>query len=176
MNRRSRKISVVLAFCGCFALLLMGSACSRQMPADTRAADEATIRDLDAQWSKAASANDLEAAVSFYSDDASLLPPNAPILTGKQAIHAAWAELVKPGVSVSWQPTKVEVARSGDFAYLTGVYRVSEKDAKGNPVEDHGKLVEIWKKQADGKWKTITDIYNSDLPPAMLAEKTAEKM
>jgi len=26
--------------------------------------------------------------------------------------------------------------------------------------------VEIWKKQADGKWKCILDTYNSDLPVA----------
>ena len=32
-------------------------------------------------------------------------------------------------------------------------------------MSDTGKLVEIWKKQADGKWKCIVDTYNSDLPP-----------
>ena len=70
---------------------------------------------------------------------------------------------------MSWQVSKVEVSRSGDLAYLMGVYVVSMKDAQGKPVTDRGKLVEVWKKQADGKWKTVTDIYNSDLP-AVAAE------
>ena len=32
--------------------------------------------------------------------------------------------------------------------------------------EDHGKYVEVWNKQADGKWKAVADIFNSDLPVA----------
>lgn len=160
-----------LAVCGCLALLLLTSACSQQTPADTRAADEATIRDLDAQWSKAAMARDLEATVSYYADDASLLPPNAPIASGKQAIRAIWSAMLVPEVSVSWQVSKVEAARSGDLAYLVGVYQETANDPKGNSVADRGKLIEVWKKQANGKWKVVADIFNSDLPLPAPPEK-----
>ena len=132
--------------------------------ASNTAADESAIRELDAQWSKAAAANDPDATVSFYSDDATLLPPNAPVAVGKAAIRASWAGLLAPGVSVTWQVNKVEVARAGDMAYLTGTYLVTMKDPEGKPVTDRGKLLEVWKKQADGKWKAIVDTYNSDLP------------
>ena len=159
------------AFRGCLALLLLASACNQQTPADTRAADESAIRDLDAKWSKTAAANDLEGTVSYYSDDASLLPPNAPIATGKQAIRAVWASLLGPDVAVSWQVSKVEVSRSGDLAYVMGVYMLTLKDSQGKPVTDHGKLVEVWKKQADGKWKSVADIFNSDLPLPAPPEK-----
>jgi ketosteroid isomerase-like protein len=37
-------------------------------------------------------------------------------------------------------------------------------DPAGKPVTDRGKYVTIWKKQADGSWKVIADIFNSDLP------------
>jgi ketosteroid isomerase-like protein len=30
-------------------------------------------------------------------------------------------------------------------------------------VKDKGKYVEVWKKQADGKWKCIVDSYSSDM-------------
>jgi hypothetical protein len=66
------------AFCGCLALLLLASACNQQTSADTRAADESAIRDLDAQWSKTAAANDLEGTVSYYSDDAPCCLPTPP--------------------------------------------------------------------------------------------------
>jgi len=157
-------------FCAGLTLLVLASSCGQQM-ADTRAADESAIRDLDAQWSKAAGANDLESTVSFYSDDATLLPPDAPIAIGKQAIRASWASMLGPGVSISWSVSKVEVARSGDLAYLIGVYQMTSKDPQGKPVTDHGKLVEVWKKQPDAKWKTVADIYNSDLPPVPAPEK-----
>ena len=158
-------------FCGCFALLLLASACNQQTPADTRAADESTIRELEAQWSRTAAANNLEGSVSYYSDDASILPPNAPIASGKQAIRAVWASVLGSGVSLSWQVSKLEVSRSGDLAYVMGVYQFAQKDPQGKPVTDHGKVVEVWKKQADGKWKTVADIFNSDLPPSAPPEK-----
>jgi uncharacterized protein (TIGR02246 family) len=151
-------------FWGCLAVVLFAAACGQQAPPDTRAADESAIRDLDAQWSKTAAANDVDGTVSYYSDDASVLPPNAPIATGKQAIQAVWASLLRPGVSVSWQSTNVEVSRSGDLAYAMGVYQETLKNSRGKPVTDHGKYVEVWKKQTDGKWKTVADIFNSDLP------------
>jgi uncharacterized protein (TIGR02246 family) len=165
---RSQRSTTVI--CCSLLLLLLTSACNQQT-SDTRAADEATIRNLDAQWSKTAATNDLEGTMTYYSDDASLLPPNAPIATGRQAIRAVWATLLGPGVSVSWQPSKVEVARSGELAYVMGTYQDTAKDAQGNTISDHGKLVEVWKKQSDGKWKVAADIYNSDLPPSAPPDK-----
>jgi uncharacterized protein (TIGR02246 family) len=154
------------------ALVLCTSGCDRQTPAETRAADESAVRATDEQWSKTALANDLEGAVSYYSDDASILPPNAPIATGKQAIRAVWASMLSPDVAVSWQVTKADVARSGDLAYVMGVYQITAKNPQGKALEDRGKLVEVWKKQADGKWKTVADIFNSDVPlPAPAASK-----
>jgi uncharacterized protein (TIGR02246 family) len=150
--------------CCCLALLLLASGCNQQTAADSRAAGESAVKDQDAQWSKTAMANDLEGSVSYYSDDASMLPPNAPIATGKQAIRAVWASLLSPDVTVSWQVNKAEAARSGELAYVMGVYSITAKNPKGKPQEDRGKLVEVWKKQADGKWKVVADIFNSDLP------------
>ncbi len=157
------RMNRVLACC-CVALLALAAACSRQAPPDTRAADEAAVRETDAQWSRTAMANDLDGTVSYYADDASLLPPNAPIATGKQAIRAVWAAMLTPDTTVSWEVTKADVARSGELAYVMGTYRIAAKNPQGKAQEDHGKLVEVWKKQADGKWRTVSDIFNSDVP------------
>jgi uncharacterized protein (TIGR02246 family) len=130
-----------------------------------RSGDAEELRKLDEQWSAAAARNDLEATLSFYSDDAVLLPGNAPIAADKSAIREVWAGLLGPGTAVSWKVTKAEVAMSGELGYLYGAYELTMKDPKGGPpVQDKGKLVEIWRKQADGKWKCIVDTYNSDLP------------
>ena len=163
-----------LALCGCVALVMLASACN-QTPPDTRAADEGAIRDADTRWSKTAAAGDLEGTVAYYAEDASLLPPNAPIASGKPAIHAMWAGLLGPGTSISWQANRVEVARSSDLAYIEGTYQLSMKDPQGNPVNDKGKFVEVWKKQTDGKWKVVADIFNSDLPVAAPAPAETKK-
>jgi uncharacterized protein (TIGR02246 family) len=141
--------------------------------ADNTAIEQA-LRDLDAQWSAAAAAKDLDKTVSFYSDDAIVMPPNASAATTKEAIRSAWKEmLTTPGAAISWQATKVEVAKSGDLAYVSGTYEETTTDASGKPVKDRGKYVEIFKKQADGTWKVVADIWNSDLPAS--APAPAEK-
>jgi ketosteroid isomerase-like protein len=38
------------------------------------------------------------------------------------------------------------------------------KDPDGKPMKDRGKFIEVWKKQADGKWKVVADMFNSDIP------------
>jgi ketosteroid isomerase-like protein len=152
-------------------VLLMFTAACNQTPPDTRAADEAAIRQTDADWAKTANSRNVDATVAFYSDDATVLPPNAPVANDKRTIRDMWAALLGPDlVSISWQPTKVEVAKSGDLGYLTGTYAMTVKDAKGSPATENGKMVEVWKKQTDGKWKCVADIFNSDMPMAPVAE------
>jgi ketosteroid isomerase-like protein len=132
--------------------------------ADNTAIEQA-LRDLDAQWSSAAGAKDFEKTVSFYSADAIVMPPNAPAATSSEAIRKVWQDLLaSPGLVISWKTGKVEVAKSGDLACLSGAYELTINDASGKPVNDHGKYVEVWEKQSDGKWKCGTDIWNSDLP------------
>jgi len=156
---------------GCIALLSFTTVCLSSA-ADTKSAIEKALRDLDAQWSAAAGAKDVDKTVSYYSDDAIVLPPNASAATTKEAIRSAWKEmLTSPGAAVSWKATKIEVAKSGDLACLSGTYEFAINDASGKPVNDHGKYVEVWEKQADGKWKCGTDIWNSDLPASAPSEK-----
>jgi uncharacterized protein (TIGR02246 family) len=157
--------------CSCLAVLLIMTGCGTSAPKDTRAADESAIRDLDAQWAKAAAAKDVDAAVGYYSDDASLLAPSEPIASDKQSIRATWSSMLGSDTSLNWQASKVEVARSGDLAYVMGVYQLTTTDPKAKPVVDRGKFVEVWKKQADGNWKTVADIFNSDL--AVQTQKSA---
>jgi ketosteroid isomerase-like protein len=150
----------------CFALLSFAFASSAS-ETDTK-----TLRDLDAQWSAAAGAKDLDKTVSYYSDDAIVMPPNAPSATTKEAIRKVWKDLLaSPGLVMSWKTAKVEMSTSGDLACLSGTYELTMNDASGKPVNDHGKYVEVWEKQADGKWKCGTDIWNSDLPVAPAEKK-----
>jgi uncharacterized protein (TIGR02246 family) len=125
---------------------------------------EQELRDLDAQWAAAAAAKDLDKTVSYFSDDAIVMPPNMPSATTKDAIRKLWQDMIGSSASVSWQVSRVEVAKSGDMAYLAGSYQVTMKDAEGKESSERGKYLEVWKKQADGKWKCGADIWNSDLP------------
>lgn len=149
------------------------TSCSPPSSDGNRAAAAAAIQALDEQWSATAAKNDFAGTVAFYADDAVLLPPNAPIATDAKSIRQSWAGLLSPNTDVSWKVTKAEVAKSGELGYLYGTYSLSTRDPKGGPpVHDVGKLVEIWKQQADGKWKCIVDTYNSDLPVVAAPESS----
>ena len=155
MIRRFHSYKTVVLLACCMMTLSSGAIAQNK--------DEAAIREADAQWSKAAGSLDVDKTVAFYADDASLLPPNEPIATTKEAIRAMWAGLLAPGTVISWEPTKVEVAKSGDLAYLVGTYKLSMKGPDGKPMDDHGKMVEVWKKQPNKQWKCVADIFNSDV-------------
>ena len=125
------------------------------------------MRKLDAEWVKAAQSKQVDAWVAFYAEDATVLPPNEAMAADKDSIRKSVSGLLgAPGLSITWQPTKIEVARSGDLAYLYGKYEVSFDEAPGKRTTDRGKIVEIWKKQSNGTWKCVVDTWNSDLPAA----------
>src|SRR5437870_3705170 len=46
---------------------------------------ERLLRDLDAQWAKAAAAKDVEQTIGYYSDESIVLPPNATSAATKEA-------------------------------------------------------------------------------------------
>lgn len=151
-------ISVAVVICSAASL-------GQQTFAADRHAAEAKLRALDAEWSATAARNDLDGTVAFYADGAVLLPPNAPIATDRKSIRESWAGLLGPRTSVSWKWSKVEVAESGELAHIYGSYKLAiTSSGESGAVNDTGKFLEVWKKQAGGKWKCIVDTYNSDLP------------
>lgn len=149
-----RRSAVVL----CSVLLL-----AALLPAIAGASDEAAIRKLDVEWSAAAQSKNVDKTVSFYAEDGSVLPANAPKATGKEQIRAVWAHLLTElKADVSFAPTKIEVSKSGDLAYDIGTYELKVKDPQGKAVTEIGKYVVVWKKQPDKQWKVMADIFNAD--------------
>ena len=85
-----RSLHLHFATAAVFACFVCVSGCNQQATqtppaADTRAADEAAVRAASAEWAKVAAAKDLEKTLSYYAEDASMLPPNMPIVTGAEA-------------------------------------------------------------------------------------------
>ncbi len=156
---------------GLFLVALLVFATGGCAPTTDVEADEAAIRETTNEWMNAANAKDVERLVDLYAADASLFPPNAPLVTGKGAIGTVWSEFIEsPGFATSLQTTKVEISRAGDLAYMVGTFEDTMNDPEGNPVTDRGKWVVTLKKQPDGAWKIVADIWNSDLPATPATE------
>src|SRR3954466_7503560 len=58
------------------------------------AADEKAIVELDKAWIKAAQDKNVDRAVSYYADDAIVMPPGAPLATTPPQRRAVWQHLL----------------------------------------------------------------------------------
>ena len=144
----------------CLTLLVFFILICAGLAAESKSADQQAVRDADAEWSKVAGAKDLDKTVSYYADDAVVLPPNQPMVTSKDGIRNLWKGFLDSLAHISWKTTRVEMAKSGDMGSLIGTYEVTMKDG----TKDKGKYCEVWKQQSDGQWKVSTDMFSSDLP------------
>ena len=143
-----------------------GGAESAAVPAGLSAEDEAAVRAVDAEWTRAASAGDGNALTAVYASDATLLPPNEPVAKG-EAMKKYNADMTS-SFSGPIELTTTAVEGRGDLAYAVGTYRATltpkKAGAKPLPTEE-GKYIEVLKKQADGSWKIVYDIWNQNAPP-----------
>jgi ketosteroid isomerase-like protein len=130
--------------------------------------DMAAIRAAGASKDKAYGAGNAASMISFYEDDAVLMPPTASVAKGRASIRrfleGQFDQLSGSGY-VSAVDSAVEIRVSGNLGIRSGTY--STKDASG-AIVDSGKWLEVWNKSVDGRWAVSRDISNSDTLPLTL--------
>ena len=141
-------------------MVLIAVACQ---PAVDLENESATLRQTDLDFAAAASAGaDVEQNISFWSDDATIIPPSAPAVQGKEAIREFVTQnRAIPGFHVTWEPSEIVIAPNGGFGYTTGTNEFTMPDADGNLVTTRGRYVTVWRREADGTWKCVMDIWNT---------------
>jgi len=132
-----------------------------QGPAGLSEADRTAIRQAVETFVKAVNAREWKAAAAVLAEDAILMPPNQAAAQGTAAI-LAWLEAFPPHSTLQCQVLELE--GRGDLAYARETCSLTVTPAGAAPIEDRVKLLALWRKQADGSWKCVRDIWNSDLP------------
>ena len=156
MGKRLLRFVSLGLFCAC-ALVLTGH---NSFAAGEDQNAKALIA-LDDQWSQAAVARDIDRVVSFYADDAVAYPPNEPIAVGRAAARKVWAGyFADPTFQISWKTTSA--GAENNTGWTAGTYQDSFKGPDGKTVVEKWKYLCVWRKGADGKWKAIHDIWNTD--------------
>jgi ketosteroid isomerase-like protein len=114
-----------------------------------------SIRDMDEEFMRNVRARDISRLVEqFYADDARLLPPGRPEVTGKAAILEAWNGMFMGGLEAVELDTH-HVDASGELAYGVGTYRLTLQGALSR-----GKYVVVYRRRPDGSYRAIADIFN----------------
>jgi len=127
-------------------------------------ADEAAIRAQTTSWEKAYNGGDAKAVAAQYAEDALLMPPGSPGVSGKAAILEYFTKDIagsKAGGVVFVLNPKTDVGVSGNMGWESGTYKVTVKGA----VVETGKFLSVSRKK-DGKWHYIRDTWNADAAPA----------
>ena len=129
---------------------------------DTKTEGEKLMQ-LSRDWSKSAATDSIEKTLSYWAEDAIVMSPGEPALKGKQAIRGMIEGTSKiPGFKISWEPLSVVVSKSGDMAYMIEQNQITVNDSLGNPITQYNKAVTIWRKEADGSWKNVVDMWNAE--------------
>jgi ketosteroid isomerase-like protein len=98
----------------------------------------------------------------MLTDDAVYLPPNEPAIVGKEALRP-WIEGYFQAYRTHWEKETLEVIATGDWAIEYAAERSKDIPVgDGDALEDVGKGIVIYRRQADGSWKVARDIWNSD--------------
>ena len=149
--------------------MLALSSCSQSPAADNREADARTLRDGEvAAFIKDWGGKDVVHIAVHYTDDGNVIVPNAPLMTGKDAIGKGLKQaMADPNWSRALQSAQVEVSRGGDLACTRGTYVLTATDPAGKKaVTENGRFLTIFRKEADGSWKAVQDISNAEAPAA----------
>ena len=140
---RGTRLSVALW--ACVALSAAPSAAEGQADGAT-----AEVEAREIAFAKTMADRDLEAFLSFVSDEAVFFNGNEP-LRGRDAIARAWAPFFDGAdAPFSWHPDLIEVLESGGLALSSGPVR----DVSGAEV---GRFNSIWREDADGHWRVVFD-------------------
>jgi ketosteroid isomerase-like protein len=144
--------------------VLAGAGCTSAAPTQDVAADKAKlVADADSWFGFYAKA-DGQGMANLYAEDALLMPPGAPAVTGRAGIKTFLGEdaakTKSAGFSLKPESTGADV--SGDMGWVSGKYRVVDS---AGMAADSGSYLSVHKR-INGQWLYIRDTWNSDRPPA----------
>ena len=149
----------------CFVVLATGCAPAADDPPDLEAL-RASLREAAEAYEAAATAKDAAAVVGMYDASAVMVPPSAPIVEGLEGVRDyRFGFIVTPGVALDFELQRVEVAASGDIGWTLSVGQITIARDDGTLGRDVVRDVHTWRRQADGSWKVVLDVWNSGVVP-----------
>jgi uncharacterized protein (TIGR02246 family) len=133
-------------------LLLAASVQARDVKAEIDAAN--------AQFVAAFNRGDAAALAQFYTEQATALPPGAPMAKGRAAIQNLWQGAIQEG-DKNMSLTALRVEQFGNAAREIGQFGLDAPNAQKQMTHVEGKYVVLWRR-VGGAWKLDTDIWNTD--------------
>jgi uncharacterized protein (TIGR02246 family) len=154
MNNRTLLIPTLDLF------LATPASSSAQAPDQSEA--RSSITAANEQFMAALAKGDAGAIATAYSEEAQLLPPNAEVVRGREAIRKYWQGAIDAGIKGLQLRTQELHGLSGDMVAEVGAYTAT---GAGGKTLETGKYIVLWKRE-NGKWRLHRDMFSSNAPAA----------
>jgi len=153
------KTTKFLAF-GIITLFLVTSVNSCKQKENSSASVE-ELGQMNRDFCAALMAKDATAAANLYDENASLLPPNEPIVTGRENIKKYWQAGIDAGIIKASVKT-IDASSDGDLGYEIGTFELQFQGEDGVITTDTGKFTEVLKRNSEGKWMSIYGMWSGN--------------
>jgi ketosteroid isomerase-like protein len=158
--------------CAVPVALYLLAACSRAAPLASPTsvdlvAEKNALLARDQEWQAAVTQKtDASKIASFFSADGIMFGSGEATDEGREALARSVAALVAdPSFKDHWTWSRVELSPDGKLAYLVGTTDITTNDASGRAVTNHARLLNVWRKDSDGIWRCVVDVWVD--PPAL---------
>ena len=119
-----------------------------------------------AAYHAAASDKDAQSVVAMYDNGAMMLPPNTPLVEGIEGVrNYRFGFIETPGVELVFETIRAQVSSGGDMGWTLAIGNITINRTAGEPGRDVVRDFHVWRKQTDGSWKVVVDVWNSEPPP-----------
>jgi ketosteroid isomerase-like protein len=165
-NIRFHGMFPLSAACVALSCALM-AACSSSTPAVDLAAEKAALLKRDHEWQEAVDEKtDVKKIMSFVAADGVIFGSGEPTVDTREALMKAVSGLTNdPSFHEHWGWSRVEMSSDGRLAYLLGTTERTTT-AGGHAVTTHARVVNVWRKESDGVWRCILDVFVDEPTPA----------
>ncbi len=149
-----------------FAVACQPGAAPADGSSSAASSDDAAVRksidEANARFTAALGTGDTAGLTANYADDAEFLIAGAPSARGRAAIGKAFSDMLSQAMIMSPKLTTDDLIVKDDIAVETGHYEWMIHPKTGAATTEKGKYIAVWRRQADGSWKIIKDISNTD--------------
>lgn len=158
--RASARAVTVVALCLCVLLPAMAAADHHE------SALMEEVRAIGDFFSKAMAEDDFEGMLSMYTEDAISLPNYGPRMQGLEAFRKQHAQMEASGMKIhSFESDPTEAWECGTQVIEVGTFHIKLEMPGMGEIEDKGKYVTVYERNADGALKVKLETWNTDMDP-----------
>lgn len=115
---------------------------------------------------KAMMEDDVDTMLSMYTEDAISLPNYGPRMDGIEAFKRHHDEMAESGMKIlSFESQPTDVWECGDQVIEIGTYEIELDTPEMSGIQDRGKYLTVYVRDAEGNLKIKAETWNTDVNP-----------